>query len=102
MFRLLRRQARLRVPKKRPRKAASRRRPLPAMRPNQVCAYDFVFDGCAVFTSLGGNRCGRWCRLAYTHSFLKNEKTTSRRFLHPKSFRQPNDDGEGRVVHLAY
>lgn len=48
MFRLWQ-QARLQVPKKRPRKrvAASRPRPLPAMGPNQVWAYDFVFDGCA-------------------------------------------------------
>ncbi len=43
------RQARLQVPKKRPRKrvAASRPRPLPAFGPNQVWAYDFVFDACA-------------------------------------------------------
>jgi len=42
-------QARLQVPKKRPRKrvAASRPRPLPAFGPNQVWAYDFVFDACA-------------------------------------------------------
>lgn len=41
--------ARLQVPKKRPRKrvAASRPRPLPATGPNQVWAYDFVFDACA-------------------------------------------------------
>lgn len=48
MFRLWQR-AKLQVPKKRPRKrvAASRPRPLPAMGPNEVWAYDFVFDGCA-------------------------------------------------------
>ena len=41
--------AKLQVPKKRPRKrvAASRPRPLPASGPNQVWAYDFVFDACA-------------------------------------------------------
>lgn len=41
--------AKLQVPTKRPRKriAASRPRPLPAMGPNAVWAYDFVFDGCA-------------------------------------------------------
>jgi putative transposase len=39
----------LQVPRKRPRKrvASSRPRPLPAMGPNQVWAYDFVFDACA-------------------------------------------------------
>ncbi len=43
------RQAGLQVPKKRPRRrvAASRPRPLPATGPNQVWAYDFVFDSCA-------------------------------------------------------
>lgn len=42
-------QAGLQVPKKRPRKrvAASRPRPLPTAGPNQVWAYDFVFDACA-------------------------------------------------------
>jgi putative transposase len=37
------------VPRKRPRRrvAASRPRPLPATRANQVWAYDFVFDSCA-------------------------------------------------------
>jgi putative transposase len=37
------------VPKKRPRRrvAASRPRPTPATGPNQVWAYDFVFDHCA-------------------------------------------------------
>lgn len=42
-------QAKLQVPTKRPRKrvAASRPRPLPAMGPNEVWAYDFVFDACA-------------------------------------------------------
>jgi putative transposase len=44
MFRLWR-QARLQVPKKRP-------RPLPASRPNQVWAYDFVFDARANGQSL--------------------------------------------------
>ncbi len=41
--------ARLQVPRKRPRRriAGSRPRPLPATRPNQVWAYDFVFDACA-------------------------------------------------------
>ena len=41
--------ARLQVPRKRPRRrvAASRPRPLPAMRMNEVWAYDFVFDACA-------------------------------------------------------
>ena len=40
--------AKLQVPKRRPRKrvAASRPRPLPALGPNQVWAYDFVFDSC--------------------------------------------------------
>jgi putative transposase len=39
----------LQVPRKRPRKrvAGSRPRPLPARGPNQVWAYDFVFDACA-------------------------------------------------------
>ena len=39
----------LQVPRKRPRKrvASSRPRPLPASGPNQVWAYDFVFDACA-------------------------------------------------------
>lgn len=39
----------LQVPRKRPRRhvAASRPRPLPASGPNQVWAYDFVFDACA-------------------------------------------------------
>ena len=39
----------LQVPRKRPRKciASSRPRPLPATGPNQVWAYDFVFDACA-------------------------------------------------------
>jgi putative transposase len=39
----------LQVPRKRPRRrvAASRPRPLPAMRMNEVWAYDFVFDACA-------------------------------------------------------
>jgi putative transposase len=39
----------LQVPKKRPRRrvAASRPRPNPASGPNQVWAYDFVFDACA-------------------------------------------------------
>ena len=39
----------LQVPRKRPRRrvAASRPRPLPATRANQVWAYDFVFDSCA-------------------------------------------------------
>src|SRR5215212_12029554 len=41
--------AQLQVPRKRPRRriAASRPRPLPAMRMNEVWAYDFVFDACA-------------------------------------------------------
>jgi putative transposase len=48
MFRLWQ-LAKLQVPKKRPRRrvAASRPRPLPADGPNQVWAYDFVFDACA-------------------------------------------------------
>jgi len=39
----------LQVPRKRPRRrvAGSRPRPLPASGPNQVWAYDFVFDACA-------------------------------------------------------
>ena len=39
----------LQLPRKRPRRrvAASRPRPLPASGPNQVWAYDFVFDACA-------------------------------------------------------
>ena len=39
----------LQLPRKRPRRrvAASRPRPLPASGPNQVWAYDFVFDTCA-------------------------------------------------------
>jgi putative transposase len=43
------RQARLQVPRKRPRKrvASSRPRPLPAPAANQVWAYDFVYDACA-------------------------------------------------------
>lgn len=43
------RQAGLQVPRKRPRRrvAASRPRPVPASGPNQVWAYDFVFDACA-------------------------------------------------------
>lgn len=43
------RQARLQVPRKRPRKrvASSRPRPLPATAANQVWAYDFVYDACA-------------------------------------------------------
>jgi len=48
MFRLWQ-QARLQVPRKRPRKraAASRPRPMASTGPNQVWAYDFVFDACA-------------------------------------------------------
>ena len=48
MLRLWQR-AKLQVPTKRPRKrvAASRPRLLPANGPNQVWAYDFVFDACA-------------------------------------------------------
>ena len=43
------RQNDLQVPRKRPRKriAGSRPRPQPATGPNQVWAYDFVFDACA-------------------------------------------------------
>lgn len=42
------RQARLQLPRKRPRRrAASRPRPLPPMAANHVWAYDFVFDACA-------------------------------------------------------
>jgi putative transposase len=43
------RTAGLQVPRKRPRRriAASRPRPLPSTGPNQVWAYDFVFDTCA-------------------------------------------------------
>ena len=43
------RQPGLQVPRKRPRRrvAASRPRPLPAAGPNQVWAYDFIFDACA-------------------------------------------------------
>jgi putative transposase len=43
------RQAGLQVPKRRPRRrvATSRPRPLPTTGPNQVWAYDFVFDTCA-------------------------------------------------------
>ena len=43
------RHAGLQVPRKRPRRrvAASRPRPHPATGPNQVWAYDFVFDACA-------------------------------------------------------
>ncbi len=43
------RQAGLQVPKRRPRRrvATSRPRPLHATGPNQVWAYDFVFDSCA-------------------------------------------------------
>jgi putative transposase len=43
------RQAGLQVPKRRPRRrvATSRPRPVPATGPNQVWAYDFVFDTCA-------------------------------------------------------
>lgn len=43
------RQAGLQVPRKRPRRrvASHRPRPLPAVGPNQVWAYDFVFDRCA-------------------------------------------------------
>jgi len=48
------RQAGLQVPKRRPRRrvATSRPRPLPATGPNQVWAYDFVFDTCADGRSL--------------------------------------------------
>ena len=47
-FRLWRR-AGLQLPRRRPRRrvAGSRPRPLPAIAPNQVWAYDFVFDACA-------------------------------------------------------
>ena len=43
------RRAQLQVPKKRARRriAGSRPRPIPAAGPNQVWAYDFVFDACA-------------------------------------------------------
>ena len=43
------RQAKLQLPRKRPRRraAASRPRPLPPMAPNHVWAYDFIFDACA-------------------------------------------------------
>ena len=42
------RQAKLQVPRKRPRRsAAARPRPLPPMAANHVWAYDFVFDACA-------------------------------------------------------
>src|SRR5213079_3574546 len=43
------RRAGLQVPRRRPRRriAASRPRPLPPTGPNQVWAYDFVFDTCA-------------------------------------------------------
>jgi len=39
----------LQLPRRRPRRrvATSRPRPLPALQPNQVWAYDFVFDACA-------------------------------------------------------
>lgn len=39
----------LQLPRRRPRRrvAASRQRPLPAFGPNQVWAYDFVFDASA-------------------------------------------------------
>jgi putative transposase len=42
-------QAKLQLPRRRPRRrvAASRPRPLPASAPNHVWAYDFVFDACA-------------------------------------------------------
>ena len=48
------RQAGLQVPKRRPRRrvAAGRPRPVPATGPNQVWAYDFVFDTCADGRSL--------------------------------------------------
>ena len=53
MYRLWR-QARLQVPRKRPRRrvAASRPRPLPPTAINHVWAYDFVFDTCADGRSL--------------------------------------------------
>ena len=42
------RQAKLQLPRKRPRRrAAARPRPLPPMAANHVWAYDFVFDACA-------------------------------------------------------
>jgi putative transposase len=42
------RQAKLQLPRKRPRRrASSRPRPLPPMAANHVWAYDFVFDACA-------------------------------------------------------
>lgn len=43
------RRAGLQLPRRRPRRrvAASRPRPLPPTGPNQVWAYDFVFDACA-------------------------------------------------------
>ena len=43
------RAAELQLPRRRPRRraASSRPRPLPAMGPNQLWAYDFVFDACA-------------------------------------------------------
>ena len=43
------RQAKLQVPRKRPRRrvAARRPRPIPPSAPNHVWAYDFVFDSCA-------------------------------------------------------
>src|SRR5512139_1141882 len=43
------RSAGLQLPRRRPRRriATSRPRPLPAMGPNQVWAYDFVHDACA-------------------------------------------------------
>jgi putative transposase len=48
------RQAGLQVPRRRPRRrvAAGRPRPVPATGPNQVWAYDFVFDTCADGRSL--------------------------------------------------
>ena len=48
------RQAGLQVPKRRPRRrvATGRPRPVPATGPNQVWAYDFVFDTCADGRSL--------------------------------------------------
>src|SRR5438128_2357346 len=43
------RAAELQLPRRRPRRrvASSRPRPLPALAPNQLWAYDFVFDACA-------------------------------------------------------
>jgi putative transposase len=41
------RTAGLQLPRRRPRVATSRPRPLPARGPNQVWAYDFVHDACA-------------------------------------------------------